>query len=226
MYPSPGLETVLPWNCQDPTWRNHPCFTADMPWLIRDTGVTKDAGGPDLPDGVLADGNAYVRDGYVVAQLPANTLFWFPTIPGRKSDVATAFPLRFASAVVVGQLTKAEDGTWSIVDGTIAGRSRESDIIEGFRLIGFCDTNDPQNYALMQGFLHGSLDVLASGQNDPSTTCDAVSVGIGFTARQATAGSLVHVDDLVECQAPSTDGGAGDAGDAGDAGTAGDASAD
>ena len=139
LYPSPGLESVLPWNCQDPSWRAHPCFTADMPWLVRDTAVTQDAGGPDLPDAVLGDPNAYVRDGYVVAQLPADTLFWFPTIAGRKSDVATAFPIRFTQALVAGKITKAEDGTWSIVDGTIAGRSRESDIIEGFRLIGFCE---------------------------------------------------------------------------------------
>jgi hypothetical protein len=214
LYPSPGLETVLPWNCQDPSWRVHPCFTADMPWLVRDTAVTADAGGPDLPNAVLADPNAYVRSGYIVAELPPDTLFWFPTIPGRKADVATAFPLKLTQAVVTGQVTKAEDGTWSIVDGTIAGRSRETDIIEGFRLIGFCES-DP-NYSLMQGFLHGSLDVLANGQNDPNTTCDAVSVGIAFTARQATAGGLIHVDDLVECPAgdAGTDGGA-DAGDAG-----------
>lgn len=210
LYPSPGLVNPLPWNCQDPSWRAHPCFTATMPWLVRDTGVAGDAGGPALPNAVLADPNAYVKQGYVVAELPPDALFWFPTIAGRKTDVATAFPIKFSQAVVAGRITKAEDGTWSIVDGTIAGRSRESDIIDGFRLIGFCDTNDPQDYALMQNYLHGSLDVLASGQNDPNTTCDAVSVGIAFTAVQATAGPLVHVDDLVECQAAAdagTDGG-------------------
>ena len=206
-YPSPGLQQVLPWSCTDPSWRVHPCFTADMPWLVRDTAVTADAGGPSLPDGVIADPNAFVRDGYIVAQLPADTLFWFPSIAGRKTDVATAFPLKFTQAVVAGKLAKAEDGTWSVFDGTIAGRSRESDIISAFRLIGFCQT-DP-NYTLMQSFLHGSLDVLSNGQNDSNVTCDGISVGVGFTARQATAGSLIHVDDLVECTAgdAGTDGG-------------------
>ena len=75
-------------------------------------------------------------------------------------------------------------------------------------MIGFCETDT--NYTLMQGFLHGSLDVLSNGQNDPSTTCDGMSVGIGFTARQATPGGLIHVDDLVECASP--DGGTGDGG--------------
>ncbi len=217
-YPSPGLVNVLPWVCTDPNWRIHPCFTADMPWYLRDVGLTGDAGGPSPDNAVVSDPNGYVKDGYIVAQLPADTLFWFPAIKGRKADVPNAFPLKFTQAVVTGNLTKAEDGTWSVVDGTIAGRSRESDIIEGFRLIGFCES-DP-NFSLMQGFLHGSLDILTSGQNDPNTTCDAISVGIAYTARQATPGPLIHVDDLVECA--GQDGGT----DGGDGGTTTDAGAD
>lgn len=203
-YPSPGLETVLPWSCKSGDWRIHPCFMPDSPWLIRDTAVTQPRGGPDLPDAVLADDAAYVRDGYLVAQLPPNALIWFPSIKGRKDDVAAAFPLTFSSGVIVGRLHKGQDGTWTVDDGTIGGRSRESDIIKGFRLIGFCES-DP-NYGLMLGFLHANLDILSSGANDPNTTCDAISVGIGFTATQAVAGKLAHVDDLVEC-ATSADGG-------------------
>ncbi len=211
-YPSPGLETILPWSCQDPNWRAHPCFTADMPWLIRDTAVTADAGGPSLPDAVIADSNAYVKDGYLVATLPANTLFWFPHNATIDAGVATAFPLKFTQGIMVGKITKGQDGTWTLDDGTIAGRASESDIISGFNLIGFCATTDPTNYNLMESFLHGKLDILTSGQTDPNTTCDGISVGIAFTARQATAGNLVHVADLVPC---SNDGGA----DAGDGGT-------
>ena len=215
MYPSPGLENVLPWSCQDPTWRSHPCFTADMPWLIRDTAVTSPTdGGAGLPDAVLSDPNAYVRGGYLVASLPPDTLFWFPTIPGRKADVATAFPLKLAQGIVAGRVIKGQDGTWTVDDGTIAGRSRESDMIEGFNLIGFCASNDQTNYNLMQSFLHGKLDILADGGSDPNTTCDGVSVGIAYTARQAPAGALIHVDDLVPCAAAG-DGGAKGGADAG-----------
>ena len=217
MYPSPGLENVLPWNCQDPSWRAHPCFTADMPWLIRDTAVTAPQGGPSLPDAVFADPNAYVRDGYLVATTPPDTLFWFPSIAGRKADVATAFPLKLAQGVVVGRIIRGQDGTWTVSDGTIAGRSRESDIIDGFNLIGFCASTDPNNYGLMQNFLHGKLDILANGGSDPNVTCDGVSVGIAYTARQATAGALIHVDDLVPCAAAG-DGGTDGSADAGDAG--------
>lgn len=204
-YPSPGLEgTPLPWDCNATTWRNSPCFTADQPWLIRDTAVTTPQGGPDLPDATLADPNAYIRDGYLVANLPKDALFWFPSIKGRKADIATPFPLRFAQGIVTGHLKKAPDGTWSVEDGTIAGRTRGTDVLEGFRLIGFCES-DP-NYGLMTTFLHTNLDILASGQNDPNITCDAISVGIAYSATQAVAGKLIHVDDLVECPAV-TDGG-------------------
>ena len=55
------------------------------------------------------------------------------------------------------------------------------------------------NYSLMQTYLHGDLDILASGKVAPNTTCDSISVGITFTAGQATAGKLVHIPDPVPC---------------------------
>jgi len=199
-YPSPGLMAPLPWDCSQPTWRNHPCFTADSPWLISDDGVIAKTPGPDLSDAVLADPDAFVKNGYIVVQLPTDTVLWFP---GHRA-LATAFPLKFSKGVVAGRLKKSSDGTWTIDDGTIAGRARKDDVVLGFRLIGFCDS-DP-NYKLMQNFLSTGLDVLADGRTDPTTTCDGISIGIGFTASQSVAGNLAHVDPLVEC-APSGDGG-------------------
>ena len=205
-YPSPGLEPPLPGDCTSKTWQSTSLgFLADQPWYIRDTAVPTPQGGPDLPDATLADPNAYIREGYLVANLPSDALFWFPSIKGRTANVATAFPLRFAQGIVTGHLKKAPDGTWSVEDGTIAGRTRETDVLQGFRLIGFCQT-DP-NFTLMTGFLHSNLDILATGPNDPNVTCDAITVGIAYSARQAKAGKLIHVDDLVECPPVATDGG-------------------
>ncbi|CAN5429669.1 hypothetical protein BH09MYX1_BH09MYX1_39330 [soil metagenome] len=224
LYPSPGLEKPLPWDCSKSDWRTHPCFTADLPWYVRDTAVATPTGGPDLPDAVLSDANAYVRDGYVVGTLPANVLFWFPTIKGRKSDVATAFPLKMTSGVITGKIKKANDGTWTLEDGTIAGRALYTDVLQGFRLIGFCDT-DP-NYGIMQTFLESNLDILCDGKNDPNRTCDAISVGISYAATQAVAGKLIKVDDLEECPAVVTDGGVADGSGSVDAGAIDGAAAD
>ncbi len=194
LYPSPGVEQPIPLDCTSSTWRQaETCFTTSMPFTVQDTAVATPQGGPDLPDAVINDPNAYVRGGYVVAQLPPDTLFWFPGY----NAPATAFPLAFAQAVVTGRITKAQDGTWSLVDGTIAGRATEQQILQGFRLIGFCES-DP-NYPIMQNYLHTNLDILASGTDDPKTTCDSISVGIGFSAGQATAGNLVHVNPPVPC---------------------------
>lgn len=219
-YPSPGLETVLLGDCTSKTWRTSSVgWRVDQPWLIRDTAVTAPVGGPDLPDAVLVDTNAYVRDGYLVASLPKDALFWFPSIKGRTANVATPFPLRFTSGRVTGHLKKAADNTWAIEDGIIGGRTRETDVLEGFRLIGFCESTDT-NFKQMNDYLHSGLDILADGPNDPSVTCDAISVGIAYTAMQATAGKLVHVDDLVECPAVVTDGGTDGSADGGTDGSA------
>lgn len=205
MYASPGLEMPLPWNCASPNWRSQPCFTPDMPFTIRDTAVSQPQGGPALPDAVINDPNAYVRGGYVVAQLPPNTLFWFPGY----NAPATAFPLSFVRAAVTGRIAKAQDGTWTIQDGMIGGVATEQDILDGFQLIGFCPSTEPMNYPLMQSYLHANLDILASGKVDPTVTCDSVSVGIGFTAGEATAGKLVHVPDPVPCTPKGQGGDAG-----------------
>lgn len=197
LYPSPGLEKVLPWNCADPTWTQRPCFTPDMPWTVQSDTLTIQRGGPELPDSKLFDDQAYVRQGYLVAALPDDTQFWFP---GYKALVV-AYPVRLQKAVVTGRVVKGTDGVWRIEDGIIAGRARGADLVKGFRLIGFCD-KDP-NYKLMTDFVAKNLDLLGSGENDPNVTCDAMSVGLAFEARQATAGKVAKVAPLEECKVPA-----------------------
>jgi hypothetical protein len=202
LYPSPGLEKILPWDCSKPDWVTHPCFTPDLTWTIQDTSVTAPRGGPDLPDSKLADPNAYVKDGYLVGQLPPDTLFWFPGY----NALVVAFPLKLRSATVSGKLARGPDGVWRITDGMIGGRSSEQDMVHGFRLMGFCES-DP-NYAVMTDFVHKNLDVTGDGTKDPSVTCDAMSVGLAFTAQGATVGKLAHVDPLAECTIHVKDAGA------------------
>ena len=213
LYPSPGLDTPLPWDCASGEWKNHPCITPDLALNVEDSVVPSGTGGPDLGDSTIFDDTAYVHEGYVVINLPPNTQFAFP---GKRPGVATAFPVVLDQGIVTGKITHAQDGTWSIEDGTISGRSPVADMIEGLRLIGLCES-DP-NYALINNFLTQNLDVLADGTTDPSRSCDALSLAVAFTAGQQTAGKLVHVDPLVECQGPDSDGGVDGGADAGDGG--------
>jgi hypothetical protein len=207
LYPSPGLERPLPWDCTQTEWKHQPCFSPDMPWTVEDDTLNESRGGPDLPQSKLFDAEAYVREGYLVIHLPENTLFWFPGYKG----VVVAYPVRLQKGVVVGKLVKAADGVWRIEDGVIAGRSKRDDILDGFRLIGFCESNDRENYELMSTFVNDNLDVLADGRNDPNTPCDAISLGVAFKAQQARAGKPEPVAPLVECVRPKGDAGAPDA---------------
>jgi len=210
LYPSPGLEKILPWDCSRPDWKTHPCFQTDMPWTIEEGATVDGRGGPALGDSKIFDDGAYARDGYLVMKLPENVLFWFP---GYKALVV-AYPLRFQNGIIAGKLTHGTDNLWRISDGMIGGRALGTDVIGGFRLMGFCDTTDPTNYDLMSTFVNSNLDVLGNGGFDSNTPCNAMSVGIAFTALQATAGRVEHVDPLVECNVRG-DAGA-DAADAGD----------
>lgn len=208
VYPSPGVEPdrFINADCTNPNWRDlYLCFTADLPWLIQDTAVSGPRTGPELPPAIAYDDQAFVRDGHLVANLPRDTLFWFP---GKRAPV-TAFPLSLKRGVVTGRLEKAPNGTWTIADGIIAGSALGTDVIRGFRLIGFCE--DDPNYEPVNRFLQQNLDILASGENDPEAPCDALSLGIAFTAGQASAGALASVDPITECE-PRDAGADGEAG--------------
>lgn len=200
LYPSPGLEQPLPWDCSQPDWRTRPCFgsTPDRAFTVEEDSLATPQPGPDLPDSKLFDDAAYVRDGYVVMHLPARTLFWFPGTRG----IVVAYPLRIDSGVVSARVGRGPDGLWRLSDGIVAGRARGDDLVRGFRLIGFCETNDAQNYQLLTTFVNNNLDILSDGLVDPARACDAMSFGIVFTAIQARAGKLAKVDPLVECVQP------------------------
>jgi hypothetical protein len=196
-YPSPGVEPdrYINADCSKSNWRDlYPCFSADMPWTVQESAVSGPKSGADLPPANTFDDKAYVRDGYLVVNLPPDTLFWFP---GKRAR-ATAYPLYLKKALVTGKLGKAQNGTWALSDGIIAGSATGEDLVRGFRLIGFCETDS--NYEAVKSFLLKNLDILASGENRPDVPCDAVSLGVAFTASQASPGGLVPVEPLKECE--------------------------
>jgi hypothetical protein len=244
LYPSPGIENPPAWKCDiaDPigAWKPNPCWTKSDKFTIQSNSFTGVLSEKELPPASLNDPSAYVRHGYIVGQLPADTLFWFP---GDKATVR-AFPLKIQHGIFVGKLEQKDAG-WHIADGTIAGRARRDDLVEGFQQLGFCEGHEL--YSAMQIYLTTYLDILASGAVSPEATCDALSVGIGFTADEASFSTTpVDVVPLPGCPTtPPIDGGidggsdasidsgggasgtdSGGAGTGGSAGSAGSAGAD
>jgi hypothetical protein len=193
LYPSPGLETPLPWDCTNPSWKDHPCFTPDQHFQVTPESMSTPKAGPDLGDAKVFDAAAYVRDGYVIVKFPDDTLVWFP---GYKALVV-AYPILLQKGVVAGKLTRGADMVWRITDGTIGGRVRGADLVQGFRNLGLCEQD--KNYSVMVDFINKNLDVLADGRSDPNATCDAMSAGIAFTAQQIVAGKVATVEPLKEC---------------------------
>ena len=212
LYPSTGLDMPLPWDCTNPSWKTHPCFTPDNKFTL-----SADALAANAVDAKVFDANAYVREGYLVVQFPDDTVFWFP---GYKALVV-AYPVKLQKGVVAGKLSRGADNVWRIADGTMGGRVRGADVVTGFRQLGLCEAD--KNYTVMKDFVDKNLDVLADGRNDPNATCDAMSAGIAFTAQQVVAGGTATVEPLVECVLRGT---AADAGADADAATPQDAAPD
>jgi hypothetical protein len=198
LYPSTGLEPILPWDCRPGSdWRTHPCFTPDRPMGVQDTALTGPITTPgELPDAKLSDPHAYVKNGYFVVALPADIIFWFPG----KRALATAFPLKIKKGIATGRLGRGKDGTWVLEDGVIAGRLPSEDMLQSFRLIGLCDP-DPK-YVTVRDFIQTNLDIRVADPSGPDQPCDAISMGVAFTAGQTTPGKAVHVDELKECVPP------------------------
>ncbi len=183
LYPSPGITEKPSWACDldapAGAWKTNPCWGPSAEWTIQDgtfEGAIPASG--DLPNAKLNDPSAYVRDGYVVGQLPADASFWFPG-----ESAARAFPLKIQGGIFAGKLVK--DGeAYRIDDGTIAGRAKTSDLVQAFRDLGVCEAHEffgPINFVINQ-----NADILANGAISPEASCDAVSLGIGFRAEQAT----------------------------------------
>lgn len=212
IYRSPGLELDLPLStCDDDPTARLCWWVANEAWKI-DRKSTTNPSSPSLANAQVADGNAFVRDGYLVARFPAKSLFWFP---GNYLDTTT-FPIQLSQGIVSARLSRAPDNTYRMTDGVIGGRITSADLIQSFRWVGLCE-GDPL-FPVANSAILANVDITADPDAGPDATCDALSVGIVFSARQANVGKIVDGPDLVECPPPpGTGGAAGQAGSGGQA---------
>jgi hypothetical protein len=193
IYPSPGLtQPKSGVDCSGETWDKSSCWTRDDVWTAQQSYVKSGQAGPDIGESSLYDPGAFVREGFVVAALPENTVFWFPstTASGR------SFPMILQKGIVSGRLLKADAG-WTISDGMISGRMIWTDALDGFRKLGLCEGDPIFEAARM--FAKTSVDLISTGAVLADTPCDAISVGIAFVADEAQVGPLVEVPELVPC---------------------------
>lgn len=204
LYLSTGLERMPPWACpSERVQESYPQWQVSAPWQIDRSELSADIAKPgSLPASKLADAHAYVRANYLVAQLPDDALLRFAS----RSTSARAFALKLQQSLWTTQLQRAQDGTWRMSDGLVAGRMRTSDVMQSFRRLGLCGGSNPEGfYRVVNDAVRDDADLLASGQVDPNAPCDAISFGLGFTASQLTPGAAVTAPNLIECCAPGVD---------------------
>jgi hypothetical protein len=189
LYPSPGLAVLKSVDCSSDTWDTSTCFTRFDPFFIDQAYIDTTSTTPGLAPATFYDPSAYVRDGWLVAQLPSNTPFGLVSM---YPNMAPVVRIAIQSGLLVGKIENTVDG-WTMPTGVIAGSTRLSTLLSEFARLGLCATSDPVTYQLIDSFVRSAADMLSSGVRSPTTPCDALSLGIGLHARAASTGQLVPV---------------------------------
>jgi hypothetical protein len=184
-----------------------PLFNGNDQWTIDPNSLT---GGQPAFSADLA----YVSNNVLVAKLAQ-----LPVVFGDRSFLGGA-TMQLNDAVVVGQLqlVSVADGDGgalrlALSSGTIAGRWPTSKMLGTLATIpaggGFLCGTDPTNrvnYQILKAGICGSADITQLQVNDnqtPLAPCDAISVGMQFTAAPAQLGDMLAV--------PAAPAGCGDA---------------
>ena len=89
----------------------------------------------------------------------------------------------------------------------LAGRTKQSDLLQNLRLVGVCEGHPAWLAASM--FVQTNADLLSTGAVAREIPCDALSLGFSVRAGEAEVGDLVDVPELEPCVSPSPDGGMG-----------------
>jgi cysteine-rich repeat protein len=200
-YVSPGLARTPAWNCPLDNFKTtYPLWRTVADWRVDPADLSQPIAQPGtLPDSRVADPHAYVKDGYLVTQVPDDALLRF----AGDGKPHRGFALKAQKAVWTGNLYRGQDGTWRIRDGLAVGRIRNADLVQSFRQIGLCEGIGLDSfYSSVVAYIHDNADLLANGEVDPSAPCDAMSLGIAFEAAQITPGPVGDAPPLVECCAP------------------------
>ncbi len=175
-----------------------PNFDGNDRWTIDPKSIV--GGQPGGPP-VYSDPAAYVTGGYLVAHLSQ-----LPIAFGDRSFLGGA-TMQLFEAVIVGSL-KAEvvgvgdSGTlrFALQGGTIAGRWPTSYLFTALASIpqqggGYLCGNDSLDYQIIKAVVCSAADISSlSNLDNMNAPCDAISVGMQFTAAPAQLGDVLMVN--------------------------------
>ena len=188
LFPSPGL---VPNDAGAPLWNGTDA------WQISSTSVVPGDAGPG--DGGQGDAGlvpafqalgAYVSSGVLVASIPTSVLVF-------SGGTGSYFQLHLSGGVLTGKLKSVSTPLgvqWELADGVLAARWSLADLfsdIASYRdpaVAPFC-TSSPI-YQIAKESICNDADIHVDDSEPPSTPCDAISFGLGFTADPAKIGPV------------------------------------
>lgn len=180
-----------------------PSFDSTTDWPVLPSSLTD---GQTLASGArVTFATSYVTNGVVVA-LSASQPLVIPvelaTKTGSALPVAT-LELRIRDAIVTFDATTGDNGT-------IAGIIDSDDAIAAAAAFGpaFDKSLCGPAFLGIADQIRQAQDILSDGTNHAGATCDAISIGIGFTAKRVANPTQVGVDPTPPPEPCPVDGGA------------------
>ncbi len=154
-------------------------------WLIDDSFVVAPDASTLVP--VDFDTTAYVSGGTLVIHVT------FPISLGNTNS--DTFTINLTAGVITGVLAPAGNGTFSITQGNIAGRWNISQLLSSLQTVAVTGLGPlcpgTSTYSFVKQEICKYADIMTDPLKDlTGTTCDALSLGIGFTADPAQLGSV------------------------------------
>ncbi|MGH7268901.1 MAG: hypothetical protein ACREJ3_00595, partial [Polyangiaceae bacterium] len=208
IYVSNGLNDVEDGGTQKPQGNGNDRWTVDPGSLTNGAQLLgKSCDNDNQPNNlvcqpVVIDDNAYVSN-YVLVAEPGQP---FPVVFGDRSFLGGARMI-LSGGILVGHLKEVPlsgGGTsFEITDGTLAGRWRTADLLSTLAAIPDVNDNDPRYpylcgaapaYAIIKPFVCGSSDITSNSATDNmGAPCDAISVGLTFSATPAHLGDVYGI---------------------------------
>jgi hypothetical protein len=206
MYTSTGLQNLPTWTCRSTIdaalsadWFNRATWLSTDAWKIAQRSI--DPASPpmmdpnELPNAKGSDPAAFVRGGYLYAEMPDGAEFWLngenTAVPGTRQTMHRT--------VIVGQLIRGQDDLWTVDNGNLQFVTAPGEMLQSFQEIGYCD-NMCEAFFQLRNYLNISQDVLTqTSEHLPDVPCNGLSVAFDWEARQAAA----MAKDIVPVQTPT-----------------------
>lgn len=201
VYSSVGVSEPANWDCRrgesnddalDPAWSSQAGQPLTKQWMIPTRDIRAGAAAPegDFPDSKWADATAFVRSGWLIAELPKGTELWFNGLNAQTPGLR----LQLNNGLLAARLERdPESDQWRFSDATLGATTTPAAMTTALREIGYCE-NLCDSYTTTIGYLNQTVDMLSSTSDPvPDAACDALSFGMHFTAESISPGPVIEV---------------------------------